>query len=220
MNIVRLAVCLALGSALAAPLAYAQTPDPSTATGAGTTSPDAASSPHQREAMKNAPGQDKAAMAAGQTGGATPATFVTKAGQDGMTEVALGKLALEKSKSQNVRSFADHMVKDHGKANDELTTIAARKHYDVPKSLDAKHQAVVSEMQAKSGAEFDAAYADHMAMAHNQAIALFKDASGSSDPDLAGFASKTLPTLQEHKKMADALKSTVKTASADSASRE
>jgi hypothetical protein len=34
---------------------------------------------------------------------------------------------------------------------------------------------------------------------------LFEGATKSTDPDLAGFAKQTLPTLKEHKHMADEL---------------
>lgn len=147
-----------------------------------------------------------AAHAQSQTAdGVKPQTFVTKAGQDGMTEVALAKLALEKSKNEKVRDFADRMVKDHGKANAELTGIAGKKGYTTPKQLDAEHQAMVAELKGRSGTTFDAAYSQHMQMAHDKAIALFEVGSTSSDADVAAFAQKTLPTLKEHKQMADTL---------------
>jgi putative membrane protein len=42
-------------------------------------------------------------------------------------------------------------------------------------------------------------------MDHSKAIALFESAAGASDPDLAKFAKKTLPTLKEHKELAEKL---------------
>jgi putative membrane protein len=60
-------------------------------------------------------------------------------------------------------------------------------------------------LQAKSGADFDAAYSQHMKMDHTKAIALFEGASRSADADFAGFAQKTLPTLKEHKQLAAGL---------------
>jgi putative membrane protein len=136
---------------------------------------------------------------------ATPTTFVKKAAQDGMTEVELGKVALAKTQSEAVRSFARRMVADHSKANAELTALAKTKGIEAPKALDAEHQAMVNTLKAKSGAEFDAEYSHHMAMDHSKAIALFEDAARSSDADLAQFAKKTLPTLKEHKQIADNL---------------
>jgi putative membrane protein len=136
---------------------------------------------------------------------ADPATFTEHAAQAGMTEVELGKIAQTKGKSADVKAFGAQMVKDHGKANMELASIAKPKGLTVPTKLDAKHQAMVDELSAKSGAEFDAAYAEHMAMDHDKAVDLFTSASQSSDKDLAAFAKKTLPTIKEHKKMAEAL---------------
>jgi len=137
--------------------------------------------------------------------GAIPATFVKKAALDGMTEVELGKIALAKSQDPAIRKFAQQMVDDHGKANKQLESIAKSKGLDVPKDLDAEHKSMVQALNAKTGAAFDSAYAEAMNKDHAKAVALFEGGSGSSDSDLAGFAKKTLPTLHEHKDMAQSL---------------
>ena len=66
---------------------------------------------------------------------------------------------------------------------------------------------MIDSLRSKSGADFDAAYSQHMNMDHDKAIALFEGASKSPDPEFAGFAQKTLPTLQEHKRLASTLPS-------------
>jgi len=134
-----------------------------------------------------------------------PAVFVKKAALDGMTEVELGKIALNKSQNDQVRDFAQRMVTDHGKANDELASLAKSKGIDAPKKLDAEHEAMVKKLDAQSGAAFDADYARHMSSDHTKAIALFESASKSPDADLAAFAKKTLPTLKEHQQLANKL---------------
>ena len=131
-----------------------------------------------------------------------PSEFVNKAAQDGMTEVALGKVALSKSKDPKVQDFAQRMVTDHGKANAELASLAKAKGIEPPNTLDAIHEAMVQQLQGKDGAEFDHAYAQHMNMDHGKAIELFESAAKSADADVAGFARKTLPTLKEHKILA------------------
>jgi putative membrane protein len=135
----------------------------------------------------------------------TPAAFVEKAGQAGMTEVALGKVALEKSRAPEIQAFAKRMIADHGKANTELMALASTHGLTAPKELDASHAAMVETLESKDGAAFDQAYAEHMNMDHSKAIALFEGAAKSTEPDLAGFAQKTLPTLKEHKMMAQKL---------------
>src|SRR4051812_46371581 len=84
-----------------------------------------------------------------------PATFVTKAAQGGMTEVALSKAASTQSSDPSVKKFAEQMIHDHQNANNELSSIARKKRLNVPASLDAEHQAVVQNINNKSGSEFD-----------------------------------------------------------------
>jgi putative membrane protein len=134
-----------------------------------------------------------------------PSVFVKKAALDGMTEVEAAKVALSKSQDPAIRDFAQRMVTDHGKANSELESIALRKGIAPPKQLDADHKEMLESLKGKSGKAFDLAYAQHMSMDHSKAIALFESATGTSDPDLAQFASKTLPTLKEHKQLAQSL---------------
>ncbi len=224
-----------LGSAGTAAMGQAATqssPDPSAAssphqrqaTGSGAeespatngADPGTASSPHQHQAMQDVSKADTdTAMAAG----ATPATFVKTAAEDGMTEVALARLALSKSSNDDVKQFAQKMSQDHGKADSQLAALAKAKGLTAPTHLDARHEAMVKALGAKSGAAFDSAYAMHMAKDHTKAIALFQSAAQSSDPELAAFARQTLPTLQEHKQMADNLRASTatRTASAGSA---
>src|SRR5216110_2197491 len=73
-------------------------------------------------------------------------SFMTKAAQDGMTEVALGNLALQKSQNEQVRSFAQQIVTDHTSANQELTALAASKNVTLPTDIDTKHRSMVDKL--------------------------------------------------------------------------
>jgi len=145
-------------------------------------------------------------------------TFVEKAAIGGMAEVQLGNLAQQKAANDQVKQFAARMVTDHSKANDELKQIASAKGVQLPTSLDKKHQSDMERLQKMSGADFDKAYMSHMVDDHKTDVSEFKKEAGSGrDSDLKSFASKTLPTLEEHLKMAqttnDAVKKGAKTAS-------
>jgi putative membrane protein len=163
-------------------------------------SPEAASaaSPHQQEAVDG----KKMKRGAGEAGAADPATFVKKAALGGMTEVAASKLAVTKAQDPEVRSFAQKMVTDHTAANEELKSLAEKKGWMVPTSLDAKHEAIVQKLSSKSGADFDAAYSKQMMKDHEKTVSLFKGATRSSDTDLAAWAQKTLPKLEQHEQLA------------------
>jgi len=134
----------------------------------------------------------------------TDAKFVHDAALGGMTEVELGKAADKNAVSPQVKTFGKHMVDDHSKANDELAALAKSKGVDAPASLDAEHKKAVDKLSGMSGAAFDKAFMTQMVTDHKKTVALFeKAASGSKDPDIKAFASKTLPTLKEHLKMAE-----------------
>ncbi len=131
-------------------------------------------------------------------------TFATKAAQGGLAEVQLGNLAKDKASSPDVKSFGERMVTDHSKANDELKQIAAKKNITLPTTMDAKSQATYDRLSKLSGAEFDRAYMKDMVTDHRMDVNEFKkESEHGSDPDFKSFAGKTLPTLEEHLRMAE-----------------
>jgi putative membrane protein len=137
-----------------------------------------------------------------------PQEFVTKATLAGLTEIRAARLALKSSQSQDVTQFARQMIKDHTKAATQLSGIAQGKSLSVPAQLDRTHRAVLAKLRSQTGPAFDAAYAQQMVADHQEAVALFTSEAGDkTDPDLNAFAQKTLPTLQEHLKMANSLAS-------------
>ena len=125
--------------------------------------------------------------------------FMTRAAQGGMAEVELGKLASTKAQSAEVKKFAQMMVNDHSKANEELKALAAKKNFSMPTRLDEKHQSLLDKLNGLSGAEFDKAYVEAMVDDHEEDVELFKDETeDGKDAEVKAFAAKTLPTLQTH----------------------
>jgi len=129
----------------------------------------------------------------------TDTAFANKAAISGLTEVELGKLALEKATNAKLKDFASMMVKDHGKENDELKAIAKSKSIVLPATLDQEHQMKMEELKGKSGVEFDKAYAMAMVEGHQKTLDLMeKGGAGLADADLKGFAAKTAPVVKHH----------------------
>jgi putative membrane protein len=127
-----------------------------------------------------------------------------KAAQGGMMEVEAGKVAQSKAQHAEVKQFAQRMVTDHGKANDELKALARSKNVELPTALDKQHRAHVDNLGKQSGAEFDRAYMKHMVDDHKKDVAEFeKQSKSAKDPDLRKWAGEKLPTLREHLKMAE-----------------
>ena len=62
---------------------------------------------------------------------------------------------------------------------------------------------MIEKISKMSGAAFDKAYMQDMVKDHQKDVAEFqKESSNGSDPDLKSWAATTLPTLQEHLRMA------------------
>jgi putative membrane protein len=151
------------------------------------------------------PGQGGMAHQGHQAGALSAADtkFIHEAAIGGMAEVEMGRLAAEKASSADVKQFGQRMVDDHGKANDELKSLAQQKNVTLPAAVDAPHKATLDRLSKLSGAAFDRAYMREMVSDHDKDVAAFKKQSTSaSDADLKAWAAKTLPTLQEHQTMA------------------
>jgi putative membrane protein len=131
--------------------------------------------------------------------------FALTAAEGGMLEVELGRLASTRSANTEVQEFASRLVTDHTKANAELTEIASTKSLILmtQEQVNAKHQEMIAKLQKLEGAAFDREFMAAMVKDHDKDVSLFeKQAKHGRDAALREFASKTLPTLREHQKMA------------------
>ena len=138
-----------------------------------------------------------------KSGGMSDATFVKKAAEGGLAEVELGKLAAEKASNEDVKKFGQKMVDDHGKANDQLKEVAAKDNIELPTEPNAKDKAEKARLEKLSGEQFDRAYMKAMVKDHTKDVKEFQHESTSAkNPDVKSFAEQTLPTLQQHLKMA------------------
>lgn len=127
--------------------------------------------------------------------------FFEKAAKAGMKEVDVSQQALVHLTAPDVRNFAQMMVSDHSRANEELKALAARKGVLLP-APDTK----LTQKWAKNSKDVDDEYLAEMSGDHKDAIDLFEKAAKSEDPDIAAFAQKTLPTLRHHHEMVKQLK--------------
>lgn len=67
--------------------------------------------------------------------------FIKKAAHGGMIEVELGRMGVEKATNQEVKQFAQRMIDDHTRANDELMQLASSKGITIPKDMSATDHA-------------------------------------------------------------------------------
>lgn len=69
--------------------------------------------------------------------------------------------------------------------------------------LEDSDRKMLDKFAGMSGVKFDHEYMEHMVDDHEKDVGEFEDAAkNAKDPDIKAFAQKTLPTLQEHLRMA------------------
>jgi putative membrane protein len=150
----------------------------------------------------NAPGGTAPAMISKESLSQQDKGFIKDAAEGGMAEVELSKIA-EKSQNPEVKRFAEQMVRDHTAANTELTGIVTALGVEMPNRLDIEHQRIRDQLAGMHDGAFDQQYMHVMVNDHDQAVKLFsaEDTAGGN-PELKRFAQKTLPTIEQHQKMA------------------
>ena len=137
-------------------------------------------------------------------------TFAKEAASGGMTEVKLGQLAQQNGTSNAVKEFGQRMVTDHSRADQQLRQVATQGNVSIPTAMSKKDQATYESLSKLKGTAFDKAYAKDMVMDHENDISAFKkEASQGQNTDIKKFAAETLPTLEEHLKLAKQMQQSV-----------
>lgn len=136
--------------------------------------------------------------------------FMEQATLANMAQVDLGKLAQENAKSPEVKAFAERMVTDHTKIDDELRQLAAQQRVTLPAGLDSQFEATRARLAKLHGHAFDEAYMKDVLMDHEKDVAEFKRESATlKDPALKEWTEKTLPALESHLQEAEKVAPTV-----------
>lgn len=131
--------------------------------------------------------------------------FMVKAAQGGMAEVQYGQIALQRASSNTVRQYAQRMIQEHTKANNELKALAKAKGVTLPKNIGEKNQKLKQRLLRLSGARFDREYMEEAGVkSHEEQAKLFeRQIERGQNPDVIDFARKTLPVVQMHLQQAE-----------------
>jgi len=132
--------------------------------------------------------------------------FAMKAASGGLAEVQAAQLAEQRATTPQLKQLAQRMTPVHTAANTELQQIAKQTNINLSSQPTGKDAAEEQKLRGLNGAAFDQAYAQGQLQDHRETVELFqKEASSGQDPALKAFAQKTLPIMQQHLQMAEAL---------------
>jgi putative membrane protein len=132
--------------------------------------------------------------------------FLRKAAAGDLAEVELGKLAVQKALSNDVKKFGQQMIDDHSKASEHLKQLAGKKGTRLPSNMEAGMQTEKNRLSRFSGDQFDNAYMAQMLKDHKQDVDDFrKESKTTQDREIRGFVTETLPILEDHLKKAETI---------------
>ena len=140
----------------------------------------------------------------------TAPAFVRAAAASDLYEMEASRLAEQRSQNTEVKRFAQHMLRDHGKTTGELKGMLPQLQgvsaQQMATSPDRQHQALLEQLQGAQGAEFDRVFAQQQLQSHQAAVDLFRAyAQSGDDARLKQWATQTLPSLEEHLREAQQL---------------
>ena len=148
-------------------------------------------------AQEALPGTEADAMFAVDT-----PTFVKVVSSSNEFEIQSSELAEEKGQSDQVKELAAQIIADHTKAAEDLAAALEEAGAEAPPDppvLSPKHEAMIALLEGAEGEEFEMLYIDMQAMAHMEAVSLFRTfADGGDSEPVQAFAAETLPTLVMH----------------------
>ena len=127
--------------------------------------------------------------------------FVGAAATSDMYEVEASKIALQRSKSASIKTFAQMMVDAHTMTSNKLKDVlkANTIQADVPTAVDDRRKGMLDNLTGAKDEDFDARYLNQQVNAHQEALILFRGyAKDGDNAHLKQFAADTAPAIEQH----------------------
>lgn len=138
--------------------------------------------------------------------------FVLHAAMSNMAEIQLGHMATKKAQHPDVKRFAQTMIDDHVKAQQQLADAAYGAGIRWPTKLDETHRQIQQRLSKLSDEQFDREYMKAMVDGHRDVEKMLaaRVSTGEAQPDQVSlsakvnqWAAKTLPDVRAHLKEAE-----------------
>ncbi|MGH9597313.1 MAG: DUF4142 domain-containing protein, partial [Edaphobacter sp.] len=132
--------------------------------------------------------------------------FLRRAAEGGIAEVKLGQLAASKASGDDVKAFAQKMVDDHTKINNDIAQVADSMSVMLPRKMNKEDKAEYDKLARLSGNDFDIEYLTYLVTNHHKDLHAFRiEAANPCDPNLHDAVVKAERVIHSHKVMIDKL---------------
>jgi putative membrane protein len=125
--------------------------------------------------------------------------FIREVTADNMLEVSLAQLAERKAENSEVKQFAQRMVADHNKLQNDWVSLASTNGLNYKTGFGKNHRKKLDQLQKLSGKEFDRAYMTLMIQDHKDYVDYFsKEGRAANSAQVRNLVSAGLPMLEQH----------------------
>jgi putative membrane protein len=143
------------------------------------------------------------------------ASSIVNAAND--AEIDAAKVAAQKASSQEVKDYAQMMLKDHKMNKKEQSKVMATPGLNAKRNAEAltirkDAEMQIKDLRGKSGAEFDKAYIDSQVKMHSELLSKLNDnlIPGAEKAEFRSFLEKTRDAVQQHLEQAQKLQASLK----------
>lgn len=134
--------------------------------------------------------------------------FLSYAAEDNQAEIQLCLLAEKKANDLALKAFARLMVNDHVGVESRLAALANGERTELPNGNGDEGDKTLSKMQSTPIEHFDEEFLKAQIEDHANDVKKFSDIEKKTQNEgVRRFAAETLPILQQHAKLAKAVKS-------------
>lgn len=128
------------------------------------------------------------------------AAYMKMAHSSDMFEIESSRLALQMSRNDGIRSFAQMMVDDHTRMMNQMMAMTPGMGMSMAgMEMMPHHMQMLQRLRSASAAEFDMMYKREQMMAHQEALTMHRTyaARGDNAP-LKAMAARAAPLIQAH----------------------
>ena len=141
----------------------------------------------------------------------TNAAILEQIHQANLKEIEVGKVAEQKASTDEVRAYADQLVKDHTSADQMVVATAQKKGVRLRDSAAARRESARGKvagqkLSSASGIQFDRLFLEQTSAEHKRLIGeLQQEREDATDDDIEALIDKIVPILQQHNDLAQIL---------------
>ena len=130
------------------------------------------------------------------------------AATDNQAEIEECLLAEKKAHAPALKAFARLMVNDHIAIESRFASLVNGQSFSVPNGPGQKSAMTLSELGSLQGDQFDRRFLEEQIKDHREDLGKFSDEiHATQNADVRSYASETLPILQQHLALAEAVQS-------------